>query len=183
MYLPLLFLALNHFVSVPTRQVVVQQGDSLTLPCKKPYGVPEPSIFWLFRNVKETFVIESINNPHITGNIAKDLKQILYAYDYVLVDGEGSLQFSYVDLHDGRENLVYQCAATSPVLHGEYRAGDEFRLIVNPAGTGSTNMRSHRFHPLLAAVKPRPAKKLWFSPSVVKVVANEPLRLTCIFDG
>lgn len=46
------------------------------------------------------------------------------------VDGDGNLQFSYVDLHDGRENLLYQCAATSPVLHGEYRAGDEFRLIV-----------------------------------------------------
>lgn len=51
----------------------------------------------------------------------------------LLVDGDGSLQFSYVEMHDGRENLLYQCAATSPVLHGEYRAGDEVRLVVKNA--------------------------------------------------
>ncbi len=51
------------------------------------------------------------------------------------VDGDGNLQFSYVELHDGREDLIYQCAATSPVLQGEYRSGDEFLLNVHKAST------------------------------------------------
>uniref|UniRef100_A0A915JNG1 Ig-like domain-containing protein n=1 Tax=Romanomermis culicivorax TaxID=13658 RepID=A0A915JNG1_ROMCU len=89
--------SLGHFSGEAMRQIVIREGKSLTLPCKKPTGVPEPSIFWLFRNA---------------------------------LDESGSLHFSYVELSDGQDDLIYQCAATSPVLHGEYKSGDEFRLTV-----------------------------------------------------
>uniref|UniRef100_A0A915JKP3 protein-tyrosine-phosphatase n=1 Tax=Romanomermis culicivorax TaxID=13658 RepID=A0A915JKP3_ROMCU len=104
--------ALDHFANRPPQEVLAKLGQPLTLPCSAPYGVPRPTIFWLFRNARQSFVIETIDRPHIS------------------VDGDGNLRFSHVETHDGRENLIYQCAATSPVLHGEYRAGDEISLKV-----------------------------------------------------
>lgn len=69
----------------------------------------------------------------------------------VVVDGDGNLQFSHVTQHDGRDNLVYQCAATSPVLQGEYRAGDEIQLVVVPSVTGedSVHLRNNAMHSFL----------------------------------
>ncbi|RCN31124.1 hypothetical protein ANCCAN_23107 [Ancylostoma caninum] len=69
---------------------------------------------FLFRDTEQGSVIETIRRPHIT------------------VDGDGKLQFSSVEVHDGRPNLVYECAAASPVLHGEYRSGDHVQLQVTP---------------------------------------------------
>ena len=157
---------LEHFSQRPMKTVHVKKGDSLTLPCTKPHGVPPPSIFWVFRNTKQSWVIETIQRRHIT------------------VDGDGALQFAFVEEHDGRENLVYQCAATSPVLQGEYRAGDEYILNVT-SGRKSPNIQSGpNLKPaLVSGMMYKPPRKLWFSPELVKVTAGEELRLSCIFSG
>ena len=34
------------------------------------------------------------------------------------------------------QGLIYECAATSPVLHDEYRSGDQFKLKVEPKRGG-----------------------------------------------
>uniref|UniRef100_A0A5S6R614 Neuroglian n=1 Tax=Trichuris muris TaxID=70415 RepID=A0A5S6R614_TRIMR len=141
--------ALNHFDRSPVRDVTVVEGQPLTLRCNKPYGVPSPTIFWLYRDMKKSYAMDSISRRHIT------------------VDEDGNLQFAYVDPLDANENLVYQCAATSPVLHGEYRAGDEFRLVLT-----KTNSR-----------KSTSVETLWTSPEKMKLAAGSDLRLTCIFSG
>ena len=63
---------------------------------------------------------------------------------YFSVDGDGNLQFAHVTMHDGRENLIYQCAATSPVLDEEYRSGDEIKLTVKPGSKNTCHFS--RFH-------------------------------------
>ncbi|KFD63270.1 hypothetical protein M514_10852, partial [Trichuris suis] len=141
--------ALNHFERSPVRDVMVVEGQPLTLRCNKPYGMPPPTIFWLYRDMKKSYAMDSISRRHIT------------------VDGDGNLQFAYVDPLDANENLVYQCAATSPVLHGEYRAGDEFRLVLtNTSGRKSTSVKS-----------------LWTFPKRTMLAAGSDLELTCIFSG
>lgn len=64
------------------------------------------------RSLEDSSVIETIRSRHIT------------------VDTNGHLHFSSVELSDGKENLLYECAATSPVLRGEYRSGDRIQLDV-----------------------------------------------------
>ncbi|KHN73747.1 Neuroglian [Toxocara canis] len=141
---------LEHFKERPVRRVVVEEGHSLSVRCDVPYGIPSPSVFWLYRDTLQTSIIETIRRAHIA------------------VDPQGStLHFTEVGQHDGRENLVYQCAATSPVLHGEYRAGDEVQLIVTPSSAD-------------VAI---PIHKLWFSPEQVNVKAGSKLKLMCIFGG
>ncbi|KAK6051525.1 hypothetical protein COOONC_10969, partial [Cooperia oncophora] len=105
---------LEHFPPRPVRRIQVREGDSLTIDCKAPRGIPPPTLFWLYRDTEQGSVIETIRRKHIT------------------VDEDGKLQFSAVELHDGRPNLVYECAAGSPVLHGEYRSGDHVQLEVIP---------------------------------------------------
>ena len=48
------------------------------------------------------------------------------------MDTDGRLHFSSVELSDGKATLVYECAATSPVLRGEYRSGDRIQLDIEP---------------------------------------------------
>ncbi|VDP53586.1 unnamed protein product [Soboliphyme baturini] len=98
---------------------------------------------------------------HRIGSLVAD-----YSDFPVKVDGNGNLQFSHVEREDGTENLIYQCAATSPVLHGEYRAGDEFRLVVGPKKG-----------------PPAPMRVMWASPENMRIAAGEDLRLSCIFSG
>jgi hypothetical protein len=122
---------LDHFSRRPLRQIEIEEGDSLTLSCVPPYGVPAPTVFWLFRHALQKDVIETINREHITG------EHMRRTYTYLCTaDTQGQLHFSFVSAHDGREHLLYQCAATSAVLHGEYRAGDQVKLIVKPTKHG-----------------------------------------------
>ncbi|KAJ1346556.1 IG [Parelaphostrongylus tenuis] len=125
------------------------EGDSLTIECTPPRGTPPPTLFWLYRDTQHGSVIETIRRKHIT------------------VDGDGKLQFASVELDDGRQNLVYECAAGSPVLHGEYRSGDHVQLIVTPR-EGNKTVAVH---------------KLYVSPEEVTVKAGGKLRLMCIFGG
>ncbi|KAL3982055.1 Immunoglobulin I-set domain family protein [Acanthocheilonema viteae] len=140
---------LDHFTPRGVRRLIVDEGRSLSIRCDIPYGVPKPSIFWLYRDAQRTNIIGTIQHKHIT------------------VDTEGTLHFTAVEKQDGQPNLIYQCAATSPILRGEYRAGNEFQLIVNPA-TKSSGMAIH---------------KLWFSPEEVSVKVGTKLKLMCIFGG
>ena len=141
---------LDHFQRRPLRTIQVDEGDALTVTCAPPYGKPTPTVFWLNRNEQKREVIETINREHITA------------------DAHGSLHFSYVGQHDAREHLIYQCAATSPVLHGEYRAGDQVRLVVNKSKLGLLN---------------RPVKLLWATNASMEVMAGTKMKLTCIFSG
>ncbi|GMR48446.1 hypothetical protein PMAYCL1PPCAC_18641 [Pristionchus mayeri] len=141
---------LEHFPPRPTRIMTVNEGSSLSIPCSPPFGQPSPSIFWLFRDTEQNNVIETIKREHIT------------------VDPEGSLHFTSVRAHDGRSNLIYECAASSPVLHGEYRAGDRIQVVVHP----STGFQ-----------KPYPVKSLYLSPDHITIKAGSKLKLQCIFGG
>uniref|UniRef100_A0A914CK86 Ig-like domain-containing protein n=1 Tax=Acrobeloides nanus TaxID=290746 RepID=A0A914CK86_9BILA len=105
---------LDHFPPRKLRVINVDEGDSLTLNCDAPYGMPKPSIFWLYRSKNEMLVFESIKREHIA------------------LDPDGKLHFATVSAFDGRENLIYECAATSPAMQGEYRAGDHVQLVVEP---------------------------------------------------
>ncbi|VDM40547.1 unnamed protein product [Toxocara canis] len=176
---------LEHFKERPVRRVVVEEGHSLSVRCDVPYGIPSPSVFWLYRDTLQTSIIETIRRAHIAVDPqgSCDLKRKSGASDCraspLLECGRtrecllnesppsGTLHFTEVGQHDGRENLVYQCAATSPVLHGEYRAGDEVQLIVTPSSAD-------------VAI---PIHKLWFSPEQVNVKAGSKLKLMCIFGG
>ncbi|KAM3726416.1 Neuroglian [Dirofilaria immitis] len=140
---------LDHFASRGLRRLIVEEGRSLSIQCDIPYGVPKPSVFWLYRDAQRTDIIETIQHKHI------------------VVDTEGTLHFTAVEKHDGRQNLIYQCAITSPVLHGEYRAGNEFQLIVDRV----TKNKGTTIH------------KLWFSPDEVSVKVGRKLKLMCIFGG
>uniref|UniRef100_A0A0N4ZC69 Neuroglian n=1 Tax=Parastrongyloides trichosuri TaxID=131310 RepID=A0A0N4ZC69_PARTI len=140
---------LDHFAPSNIKQIEVEEGESLTIPCNIPYGNPKPSVFWLYRDTKLNSVIETIRRKHIA------------------VDLDGKLHFSFVEPHDGRKNLVYQCAATSPVLHGEYRAGNEVQI----------NVKSRIFS------KPKPIHSLYLSPKENVVKAGGKLKLMCIFGG
>ncbi|KRX49813.1 Neuroglian, partial [Trichinella murrelli] len=139
---------LNYFDRRPVKDVIVEEGQPLTLECNKPYGVPSPTIFWLYRDLKKSYAMDTIHREHIT------------------IDGDGNLQFSFVKSSDSDEYRIYQCAATSPVLHDEYRAGDEFRLLVSPAEKKTASI-----------------KKLWTSPTNIVLQAGNDLHLTCIFSG
>ncbi|KAK6747669.1 hypothetical protein RB195_000706 [Necator americanus] len=141
--------ALEHFPQRPVRRIQVIEGESLTVDCVAPRGIPPPTLFWLYRDTEQGSVIETIRRRHIT------------------VDGDGRLQFSFVELHDGRPNLVYECAAASPVLHGEYRSGDHVQLEVTKR-EGPVEEEVH---------------KLYVSPGEVTVKAGGTLRLQCIFGG
>ncbi|KAK0400271.1 hypothetical protein QR680_003433 [Steinernema hermaphroditum] len=143
---------LDHFKSSSEkiRTVKVQEGDSLTLPCHgKPHGTPEPYVVWFYRDTVLRGVMENVKRKHIT------------------VDGDGNLQFSTTTHHDGRPNLLYECAVTNPVLRGQYFAGERIRIEVFPARR-PVGIRAH---------------KLWFSPEYVEVKAGGRLKLICIFGG
>uniref|UniRef100_A0A8R1TTT8 Uncharacterized protein n=1 Tax=Onchocerca volvulus TaxID=6282 RepID=A0A8R1TTT8_ONCVO len=140
---------LDHFAPRGIRRLIVNEGRSLSIRCDIPYGVPKPSVFWLYRDAQRTDITETIRRQHIA------------------VDTEGTLHFTAVEKHDGQQNLIYQCAATSPVLGEEYRAGNEFQLIVYPF-TKSNETIIH---------------KLWFSPEEVSVKVGTKLKLMCIFGG
>uniref|UniRef100_A0A1I7WME6 Immunoglobulin I-set domain protein n=1 Tax=Heterorhabditis bacteriophora TaxID=37862 RepID=A0A1I7WME6_HETBA len=105
---------------------------------------------------------------------------------HIVVDGEGKLQFTSVEMHDGRpvisiclnnvtandseaksQNLLYECAASSPVLHGEYRSGDHVQIEVLPR-KGPPNVEVHI---------------LYVSPPEITVKAGGKLKLQCIFGG
>ncbi|VDP23324.1 unnamed protein product [Soboliphyme baturini] len=58
---------LDHFSSRPVQNIPVNEGDSLTLNCTKPLGIPEPTIFWLYRDVKKSYAMDTVNRKHITG--------------------------------------------------------------------------------------------------------------------
>lgn len=110
----------------------------------------------------------------------------------------GTLHFTAVEKQDGQPNLIYQCAATSPVLHGEYRAGNEFQLIVNPAKSISKLHILNRQFPFFAYLNiffnagieshfvgrdGTAIHKLWFSPEEVSAKIGAKLKLMCIFGG
>ncbi|GMT24852.1 hypothetical protein PFISCL1PPCAC_16149, partial [Pristionchus fissidentatus] len=141
---------LEHFRPRDLRKVTVNEGESLSIDCSPPFGQPAPTLFWLFRDSEQNNVIETIKREHITA------------------DFEGRLHFTAVRMHDGRANLVYECAASSPVLHGEYRAGDRIQVVVTP---------NNGFQ------KPHSAKALFFSPDRITVKAGSRLKLQCIFGG
>ncbi len=63
------FLVLEHFHNKPMEEVTVTEGDSYTMSCDTPKGDPKPSIIWVYRNTKQSFVIETINREHITGKL------------------------------------------------------------------------------------------------------------------
>ncbi|CAI5447227.1 unnamed protein product [Caenorhabditis angaria] len=140
--------SLDHFPNKSIRVVQVTEGQSLTLSCKPPAGTPPPKIIWLYRDAEQTSVIQTIRSRHIT------------------VDTNGQLHFTAVELSDGRPNLIYECAATSPVLREEYRSGDRIRLDVKKSSDKSQSV-----------------KKLFVSPSEVTVRAGTQMKLQCIFGG
>ncbi|VDM09432.1 unnamed protein product, partial [Wuchereria bancrofti] len=45
-------LVLDHFVPRGLRRLIVDEGQSLSIRCDIPYGVPKPSIFWLYRDAQ-----------------------------------------------------------------------------------------------------------------------------------
>ncbi|CAI4227210.1 unnamed protein product [Auanema sp. JU1783] len=140
---------LEHFAARPMRTVEAVEGDAVTLACSGPRGNPEPTIFWLYRDTEQESVIETIRKRHITA------------------DDQGQLHFSSVEPSDGRSTLIYECAATSPVLHGEYRSGDQIQLHVLP--------RTSKQPILISA--------LYLSPPEVTVKAGGRLKIQCIFGG
>ncbi|VDM96423.1 unnamed protein product [Thelazia callipaeda] len=140
---------LDHFVPRGMRRLIVNEGQSLSIRCDVPYGIPKPTIFWVYRDAKQTSIIETIRKKHIA------------------IDSEGTLHFTEVQKDDGRSNVIYQCAATSPVIQEEYRAGSEFQLIVNPV-EGINETAIH---------------KLWFSAEEVSIRVEKKLKLMCIFGG
>lgn len=105
---------LEHFPPRKLRVIKVDEGDSITVNCDAPYGMPKPTIFWLYRSKNQKPVFESIRREHIA------------------VDPDGKLHFVTVTPFDGRENVIYECAATSPAMQGEYRAGDHVQIVVEP---------------------------------------------------
>lgn len=140
---------MGHFPPKPLRIINVDEGDSLSISCDPPYGIPKPTVFWLYRDTNQSSVIETIRRPHVA------------------VDPDGKLHFSTVYPHDGRANLIYECAATSPIMRGEYRAGDHVQINVNP----------------MSRVVGISAHKLYVSPEEVTVRAGRRLKLMCIFGG
>ncbi|MCP9266074.1 Neuroglian [Dirofilaria immitis] len=90
--------------------------------------------------------------------------------------------FGFIAMHNGQISLklfninillsIQKCAITSPVLHGEYRAGNEFQLIVD---------RAQKAH--FTENKGTTIHKLWFSPDEVSVKVGRKLKLMCIFGG
>ncbi|CAO4374222.1 unnamed protein product [Caenorhabditis nigoni] len=140
--------SLEHFPKRDIQILKVKEGESLTLNCTPPRGIPPPKIIWLYRSLDDSSVIETIRSRHIT------------------VDNNGRLHFSSVELSDGKPTLVYECAATSPVLRGEYRSGDRVQLDIEPSQD-----------------KSYPVKKLSVSPSEVTVRAGGQLKLQCVFGG
>ncbi|XP_003370486.1 neuroglian [Trichinella spiralis] len=58
---------LNYFDRRPVKDVIVEEGQPLTLECNKPYGVPSPTIFWLYRDLKKSYAMDTIHREHITS--------------------------------------------------------------------------------------------------------------------
>ncbi|VDO31344.1 unnamed protein product, partial [Brugia timori] len=56
---------LDHFVPRGVRRLIVDEGQSLSIRCDIPYGVPKPSVFWLYRDTQRTNMIETIRYKHI----------------------------------------------------------------------------------------------------------------------
>ncbi|CAD6198573.1 unnamed protein product [Caenorhabditis auriculariae] len=153
--------SLEHFPKRPVRVINVREGDSLTVDCAPPRGTPDPELIWLYRDSEDSTVIETIRSRHIT------------------TDAQGRLQFSTVELSDGRSSLLYECAATSPVLRGEYRSGDQVRLEVSPRSVSSACGKRR-----CGADKAATAiKKLYVSPAEITVRAGTRLKIQCIFGG
>lgn len=44
----------------------MDEGRSLSIRCDIPYGIPKPSVFWLYRDAQQTNIIETIRRKHIT---------------------------------------------------------------------------------------------------------------------
>ncbi|CAJ0931542.1 unnamed protein product, partial [Mesorhabditis belari] len=139
---------LEHFARRGVRVVRVDEGAPLTLNCTPPMGRPKPTIFWLYRDTNREDVIETIKRRHIG------------------IDAEGRLHFTAVQKEDGRRGLLYECAASSPVLRGEYRSGERVRLEVNERQILSV-----------------PIRTLYSTPDEVTVKTGERLKLQCIFGG
>jgi hypothetical protein len=162
-------LDLDHFRPRPIRRISVIEGDSLSIACEQPNGVPEPSIFWIYRDNRQPSVMETIKKPHIT------------------TASDGTLHFSFVEKNDARAHLMYQCAAKSPVLHGdEYRLGEQVQLdLIHENSTskiGKIFKRSLNFCSKCIEEQSK-VHLLWSSTSTVSVVAGKKLKLMCIFGG
>lgn len=57
---------LDHFAPHSVRRLIVDEGQSLSIRCDIPFGVPKPSIFWLYRDARRTDIIQIIQRKHIT---------------------------------------------------------------------------------------------------------------------
>lgn len=56
---------LDHFAPRGIRRLIVNEGRSLSIRCDIPYGVPKPSVFWLYRDAQRTDITETIRRQHI----------------------------------------------------------------------------------------------------------------------
>ncbi|CAJ0567358.1 unnamed protein product, partial [Mesorhabditis spiculigera] len=139
---------LEHFARRGVRRVRVDEGAPLTLNCSPPIGRPKPHVFWLYRDTNREDVIETIRRRHIG------------------IDADGRLHFTAVQEEDGRRGLLYECAASSPVLGDEYRAGERIQLEVVPRQVSAV-----------------PIRTLYVTPDEVTVRTGGRLKLQCIFGG
>lgn len=110
---------LQSFPDDAPKEVFVQEGDPLTLPCIPPSGYPKPTIFWIIHG--DSGSMRSINNSRIA------------------VDPEGALHFSNVTLSDGYQDAYYVCSAAI-TFHYQYKLGNKVKLVVTRKdGAGRLN--------------------------------------------
>ncbi|GAB6021405.1 hypothetical protein CHUAL_004014 [Chamberlinius hualienensis] len=111
---------LGSFPDEQPKEVSVNEGLPLTLPCAPPTGFPKPNIFWIIQS--RSGALRSINNSRIT------------------VDPEGALHFSNVTMFDSYEDAFYACSA-SLIFRNEYKMGNKVKLSVLSSGSSGVLSR------------------------------------------
>ncbi|XP_055330093.1 neuroglian-like [Paramacrobiotus metropolitanus] len=113
-----------------TEEIVVDEGQALTIKCYPPVGIPRPNVFW---------TLQSPNGAITTVNGSR-----------ISVDPEGALHFSNVTLRDASGEDTYGCSVFSPFLR-EYKTGQWKKLIVKPSRSAAPNKAS----PVLQYTSPK----------------------------
>ncbi|OQV18931.1 Neuroglian [Hypsibius exemplaris] len=99
-------------------EIVVDEGQQLTIKCNPPNGNPRPNVFWILQSTQGAMT--TVNGSRIS------------------VDVEGDLHFSNITLDDASGDKYYACSAFSPFLR-EYKTGELKKLIVRPSGQAAPN--------------------------------------------
>lgn len=60
---------LDHFTPRGVRRLVVDEGQSLSIQCDIPYGMPKPTVFWFYHDAQRTNIIGTIKSEHIAVDI------------------------------------------------------------------------------------------------------------------